>query len=803
MNTTEHCKRLRRAANTLVLGLALACSSVAMAQNAPAAAGFSAAGGAPAASGGAGLGAGASAAGGGMPGTAAGAASGGAESAAGAEGFEMSATPAVIGGEGLSPSQDAALDQAVTVDADGNDRVGGTVRAARVLNDFQQFVARSTGQVLPLYGSGFFAGSRVFNSPTAPVADDYVLGPGDQVLVRIWGAFESQTRAQIDRNGMITLPTVGPVSLAGVRIANAVQVIENQVGRIYRDVSVSVSLDRVRGITVFVVGQARRPGTYTVSGNSTLIGALFQSGGPGANGSLRRVQVKRDNQVITEIDLYRFLANGDTSADIRLVDGDVIVIPPAHGYVALTGQVKAPAIYELKDRADTLRSVLTVSGGLPVVADPRLAFVERLDPSADQPRSVFEVSLQAGQPDFQLKSGDVIAVQPILAEFANAVTLRGGVSAPVRLPYRAGMRISDLIPDKATLINRYVVDNQNRSLLDRGSFVGDVGNLFVDINMDYAVVERLERPQMALKLIPFSLNGLFADPNGPDNLRLQAGDTISIFTAGDVRVPVSRRRVVMRVEGEVNRPGVYVAEPGETLVNIIEKAGGPTADAYLFGAEFYRESVRRSQQANLDKLVQRLEQQAVAESARVSANIIGDAQAVAQAQAQLRAEREARGRFLARMRTLKSSGRMSLGLPADEPSFAQIPGFRLENGDRLVIPNRPDFVQVFGAVNTESALLWRPSRTVSDYLEQAGMSREGDRSAAFVLRADGTVVAETGSWFSSVMGTTVLPGDIIVIPELIDRESGWTAFARIAKDWTQIFANLGLGVAAVRSIEND
>jgi hypothetical protein len=155
------------------------------------------------------------------------------------------------------------------------------------------------------------------------------------------------------------------------------------------------------------------------------------------------------------------------------------------------------------------------------------------------------------------------------------------------------------------------------------------------------------------------------------------------------------------------------------------------------------------------------------------------------------------------MRTLKSSGRMSLGLPADEPSFAQIPGFRLENGDRLVIPNRPDFVQVFGAVNTESALLWRPSRTVSDYLEQAGMSREGDRSAAFVLRADGTVVAETGSWFSSVMGTTVLPGDIIVIPELIDRESGWTAFARIAKDWTQIFANLGLGVAAVRSIEND
>ncbi|HNB07235.1 MAG TPA: polysaccharide biosynthesis/export family protein, partial [Thauera aminoaromatica] len=199
MNTTEHCNRLRSAAKALILGLALACSSVTMAQNAPAAAGFAAAGGAPAAVGSGGLGMGAPALSGGAPGAAVGAASGAAASAVAADGFETQAAPTVIGGEGLSPSQDAALDQAVTVDADGNDRVGGTVRAARVLNDFQQFVARSTGQVLPLYGSGFFAGSRVFNSPTAPVADDYVLGPGDQVLVRIWGAFESQTRAQIDR----------------------------------------------------------------------------------------------------------------------------------------------------------------------------------------------------------------------------------------------------------------------------------------------------------------------------------------------------------------------------------------------------------------------------------------------------------------------------------------------------------------------------------------------------------------------------------------------------------------------------
>jgi protein involved in polysaccharide export with SLBB domain len=199
------------------------------------------------------------------------------------------------------------------------------------LSEFQKFIEDNTGKVLPIFGSEFFANAPSTFAPilNSPVPGEYPLGPGDELMIRGWGTIDIDFRATIDRNGTINIPTIGAVVLAGVKAGEAENVIRNAVARLYKGVTVSVNFGQLRAITVYVVGQASRPGTYTVSSLSTLVTALFASGGPNANGSMRRVQVKRGGKVAAELDLYAFIAKGDKSADIKLQDGDTIYIPPA------------------------------------------------------------------------------------------------------------------------------------------------------------------------------------------------------------------------------------------------------------------------------------------------------------------------------------------------------------------------------------------------------------------------------------------------------------------------------------------
>ncbi len=715
-------------------------------------------------------------------------------------------------------------------------------------SSFQKFMVEATGKLLPHFGAEFFLNANVYASPGAPVSGDYTLGPGDEVFIRITGAVDVDHRAVIERDGMAHIPRVGSVSLAGVRASSLEDTVRVAVSRVFRNFNLSVSLGQLRGITIYIVGQARRPGTYSVPSTSTAISAMFESSGPSLNGSMRRVQVKRNGKLLKEIDLYEFLGKGDKSSDVRLIDGDVIVMLPAFGFVALTGTLENQAIYELKGQGDTLGGLLEVAGGVPVLADPRRAFLERINPVANLPRSVEEFPLDAKGLTRELRPGDLLTVLPIVAEFSNAVTLRGSINQAVRVPYREGMRVSDMIPSRDFLVTPNQLRRRNNALIaqgieedaiqqkefprdktilknarvnpqkdkdekeeneeekkkissDRTSFVASIGNAYEDINWEYAVVERIDRKNHSSSLIPFNLGKMLADPSSAENIALQPGDTISVFSAADVRIPISKRRVVVRIEGEVRRPGVYSVAAGETLINIVEKAGGPTAEAYLFGSEFYRESVRKSQQENLEKFIRRLEQRALSDSSRLSANTSTES-AVA-LQAKLAAEAEARKSMIQRLKELKSTGRLTLGLPSTDTSLGQLPGFRLENNDQLIIPPRPDFVQVFGAVNTESAMLWRPSKSTSDYLALSGTTRDTDQDGVFILRADGTVIASDGSWFSSIAGAEILPGDIIVAPEKTDKESSWTVFTRNAKDITQIFYNLGLGAAAIQTLRNN
>lgn len=668
-----------------------------------------------------------------------------------------------------------------------------------VPNEFQKFIAESTGTLLPVFGSDFFAAATNYSPNQAtPIPNNYTLGPGDELLIRGWGSIDIDYRAVIDRDGLINIPKIGTISLAGVRASNVEDVLRVAISKVYRGFNLNVTTGQLRGITIYVVGQARRPGAYTVSSLSTLISALFESGGPNQNGSLRHVQVKRAGKVMAKVDLYSFLAKGDKSADIKLMDGDVVVIPPAKGYIALTGKVETPAIFEWSSHDDSIESLLEVAGGMPILADPRRVIIEHIDPYRKQPRIVEELQLDAVGLKKKLNSGDLISVLPIETEFENAVTLRvknGRMTKndrAFRLPFRVGMKVTDIIPDRATLLSRTAAIRQN-------NFAHELGDQYDEFNWDYAVVERLNRGNLAVSLVAFNLGSALANPTGIDNIALQAGDTITVFSADDVRLPISKRRIFVRVEGEVKRPGVYQVAPGETIVNLLTNAGGVTPDAYLFGTEFYRESVRKSQQENLDKLIRRLEQQSFSDAGRLVAN-----QSVLDAQpSDNRVARQAESQkiFIDSMRNIKPSGRMGLGGTYKDDSFVQWPDLRLENGDRLVVPNRPDFVQVTGAVSSEAAITWYPGKSISDYLAQAGITRDADKDAAFVIRANGSVLSNSDRWLSSIAGLEAVPGDIIVIPEKLDKEGYWTTFTRNAKDFTQIFYQLGLGAAAIKTLK--
>ena len=677
-------------------------------------------------------------------------------------------------------------------------------RANEQQSNFQRFVQQATGRALPVYGQDLFsAPSGYAPISQALVPNDYILGPGDEINLQIWGAISAEQRLVINRNGQINLPRVGVINLAGVRAGDLESVLRSHIGRNFTNFSLNATLGRLRSIQVYVVGQARQPGTYTVSSLSTLINALFEVGGPSSTGSMRNIQLKRDGRIVGEMDLYDFIARGDRSGDVPLQPGDVIVIPPVGPRVAVTGAFDQPAIYELKG-ADSIGDVLALGGGLPVLTTPAKALLERIDPAAEQSRHVEDFALDAAGLDRPLRDGDILTLLDISPQFANAVTLRGNVAQPLRYPFTEGMRIRDLIPDREALITpdyyqrkNLLVQFDKTDKTDAADVERGVRNLLDEVNWDYAVIERLDRATLTPRLIPFNLGRAVLEGDAQHNLALEPGDVVTILGKKDLRTPVDRHTRLVRVEGEVAAPGIYQVEAGETLPRLLARLGGVTPNAYVYGTEFSRASVRRQQQKNLDTVIRKLEAQLQGEAASLAANT----QVEGDKQTQIAVQQQMLRQQLARLKSLRSNGRISLELPpAEAIDVAALPALPLEDGDAVHIPSRPGFVSAVGEVYNENAIIHRPGRTVGDVLKTAGMSADAEPGNAFVLRADGSVMAARDNKGFFGMGSfddiELMPGDTVVVPAKLDRQTGWTKFVAGLKDWTQIIFQMGLGIAA-------
>jgi protein involved in polysaccharide export with SLBB domain len=293
-------------------------------------------------------------------------------------------------------------------------------------------------------------------------------------------------------------------------------------------------------------------------------------------------------------------------------------------------------------------------------------------------------------------------------------------------------------------------------------------------------------------LIPFNLGKAINEADPEQNLLLQPGDTITIFSKDDIEVPLAKHNVFIRLEGEINSAGVYQALPGETLRQIVARIGGLTPNSYLFGAEFDRESVRVMQQKKMKDMIDRMEASMIRNSAvkgqnALSADDIASAKAAEVAQAAM----------IARLRKAQATGRLVLEVRPEGSQVRDLPDLTLEDGDRFTVPARPSVVSVMGMVYNENAFMYRDNKTVHDYLDQAGgPTREADSARMYILRADGSVQSaqNSGSFFNSFNSATLMPGDTIIVPENLDR----VAWTKELQTWSQIVYQFALGAAGLK-----
>ncbi|HSB80797.1 MAG TPA: SLBB domain-containing protein [Candidatus Methylomirabilis sp.] len=593
--------------------------------------------------------------------------------------------------------------------------------------DFEKRVPVELSGQMRQFGYNVFRGPAGTFAPVEnlPVGPDYVLGPGDDLTIYIWGAVESYFTATVDRSGEILIPRVGPLKVWGLTFDKAQQLIRDKLSQVFTGFQVSITLGRLRTIQVFLVGEVGLPGAYNVSALSTLTHALFAAGGPTKQGTLRGIKLLRNNQQIAEFDFYDFLLRGDKSQDVRLEPGDIILVPPIGPVVGLVGDVKRPAIYEMKGGM-LAADLLTLAGGVSPGGYLQRLQLERFRANTD--RLVLDFNLldfyRNGRRDSNpmLQDGDLVRVFPVDPRIYNVVTLEGFVKRPGNYEFRPGMRVGDLLATDQLLPEAF---------LDRAELV------------------RL-REDLTTEVIPFSIREIQAG-RGDSNLELRPRDRVVVnseFRAG----------ASVLISGQVKRPGRYAINQGERLSSLLERAGGFLPGAFPKGAVFTRESIRQIERQQLDKFIQTQDQTLMAE---VASGVEGAAA--------LNVVRRELARSLASVITL---GRLSVQLDSPERIKAAN-DILLEDGDSLSIPQQPTSVFVIGAVRNSASILFKEGENIEYYLSQAGGTRpEAEVKQTYILKADGTAVA------SFVKLRKLEPGDAVVVPISVETKINWVPFLR-------------------------
>jgi protein involved in polysaccharide export with SLBB domain len=653
------------------------------------------------------------------------------------------------------------------------DQKAGTDRPS----GFEQYIAGTVSPALSTDIKQF--GYDLFEKPpstfapvtSVPVGPDYVLGPGDEFKITLWGKIDDIWTVVVDRDGNISLPKIGILGVTGLTFQELKGLLQKEFSKYYTGFEMNVSMGPLRTIRVYIVGNAQRPGAYTISSLSTIINAIFEAGGPSKTGTLRDLQVKRNGRTVVHFDMYDFLLKGDKTQDIRLMPEDVIFIPPVGPLAGIAGNVKTPAIYEMKG-ATRLVDLIQEAGGLTGIAFKGRVQVQRVEDH--QFRTIFEGDLidieQNVVKNFLLQDGDLVKVFSVVVA-KNTVTLTGAVAYSGDYGITAGTtRVKDIIQLAGGLL--YYAATQAEVTRVTVTESGPLTEVFA---VDLA-------------------RALEGDPQ--HNVLMKVNDYIFVRT-----VPEWDLYRLVDISGEVRFPGAYTIRKGEVLSSLIARAGGYTDNAYLKGAVFKRESVKELQQKGLVDMIERIERELLAKgSLQISA-------AVTPEEAQGRKfEIEQKQAFVASLRRLKVTGRMTIGLAPLEIFRGSESDVMLESNDSLHIPARNNVVNVSGSVMSQSSFVYRNSLDYRDYVEMAGgYTNYADKDNTYLLKVDGSARrlsrgflnwnSQNFRWEAGGQGDgrQIDPGDTVVVPEKLER----IAWLREFKDITQILMQIAVTAGVV------
>jgi protein involved in polysaccharide export with SLBB domain len=407
-----------------------------------------------------------------------------------------------------------------------------------------------------------------------PVPADYVVGPGDQIVVQLFGSQNRTLRLTVGRDGRINFPELGPINVSGQTFVRVAEELEARVARQMIGVRASVAMGDTRSIRVFVMGEANRPGSYTVSGLGTITSALYAAGGLKPFGSLRDIQLKRNGAVIRRLDLYDLLLRGDTTDDARLLSGDVIFIPPVAATVAIDGEVYRPAIYEIRGNTN-VGDIIRLAGGLTPEADSSRAALVRVNDQ--RARVVINVPLESsGGRGELLRNGDSLRILRLRPTLDQGVTVDGHVFQPAPVAWHEGLRLTDVI--------------------------GSVDELKPNADLNYVLVRRELPPDRRVVVLSADLAAALREPASPENIPLMPRDRVIVFDTETDRAQllsplledmrrqsrIDQPSQIVRIDGRVKMRGDYPLEPNMRVSDLLRAGGGLQDAAYGAKAELTR-----------------------------------------------------------------------------------------------------------------------------------------------------------------------------------------------------------------------
>jgi protein involved in polysaccharide export with SLBB domain len=433
------------------------------------------------------------------------------------------------------------------------------------------------GDELKPFGADLFTGKSTTFAPSTdvPVPVDYTVGAGDRIRVQLFGKDNEEHELVVSREGVLQFPGLGPITVTGMKFEAVQRLIEQRVAQQMIGVKASVTMGALRSIRVFVLGDVKRPGSYTVSALSTLTNALFASGGVTEQGSLRAIELKRGGRLVTRLDLYDLLLEGNSRDDLRIQSGDVIFVPPVGMTIALGGEVRRPAIYEVKP-GTTLERAVDLAGGLLPSAYPRAVMLERIT-AEDRERTVLDLDLtKAEAKNLPVVSGDVLKVPTVLDKLENVYEITGHLHRPGYFQWKPGMRLADALP--------------NAALLREQS------------DLEFVLLRRESGPTRQVSVVTADLAKALTAKGGADDIALQPRDRIYVFGLDEERAISLRPLVdelraqsrngqparVITVTGSVRAPGVYPMEQGMRVSTALRAAGQLAENAYGMDAELTR-----------------------------------------------------------------------------------------------------------------------------------------------------------------------------------------------------------------------